>query len=59
MQHKDKQLFKCKLIVDGFPSRAELFQLLEDFIQKNNFTKNYKADNKDSSVVFIFNNPVK
>jgi len=55
---KDKDVFICKLVVKNFPSRIELYQMLDNFITKNKFTKDYKADNNDTSVQFRFNNPV-
>jgi hypothetical protein len=54
----DRDLFICKLVVKNFPSRIELYQMLDNFISKNKFTKDYKADNNDTSVQFRFNNPV-
>jgi hypothetical protein len=58
-KEKEKDLFICKLIVKNFPSRIELYQMLDNFITKHNYVKDYKADNNDTSVQFRFNNPVK
>jgi hypothetical protein len=52
-------LFSTKLTIENFPSRAELFNLLDDMLIKNDFPKDYKfAENKDTVVIIHFNNPV-
>lgn len=48
-----------KISIEGFPSRAELYGLLDSFLQKNDYEKDYTSENKDSVIVFSFNNPVK
>lgn len=45
--------------VESFPSRPELYQLLDNFLHSHGFEKDYSADNKESTIVFSFKNPVK
>lgn len=54
-----KELFQSRVIVELFPSRVELYQLLDKFIQNNNYDKDYTSDNRDNIVHFMFKNPVR
>lgn len=47
-----------KVFVENFPSRIEIFTLLDNYLQKNGYKKDYTSDNKDNKIIFIFKNPV-
>lgn len=53
-----KDMLKSKVTVENFPSRPELYELLNKFIQSKNYNKDYTTDNKDNVVIFTFKNPV-
>ena len=48
-----------KVSIEHFPSRAELYSLLDIFLAKHNLSKDYTAENKDNLIIFYFKNPVK
>jgi hypothetical protein len=54
---QSQELFVSRVIVENFPSRVELYQILDKFISDNKYAKDYTADNKDNIVQFIFKNP--
>lgn len=59
MQKQSKEdVFISRVEVENFPSRVELFQMLDTFIAENKYIKDYTSDNKDGMVQFIFRNPV-
>lgn len=47
-----------KVIVENFPSRLELYNFLDSFLEKNELKKDYTSDNKDCVICFSFKNPV-
>ena len=47
-----------KLTIDNFPSRLELYSLLNNFLTDNKIERDYKANNKEKGVEFIFDNKV-
>jgi hypothetical protein len=47
-----------RVIVEFFPSRVELYQLLDKFLAEHNYAKDYTSDNRDNIVHFMFKNPV-
>lgn len=51
------EVFRSRVMVEHFPSRVELYELLNKFITSNNYTKDYTCDNKDNCVNFTFKNP--
>lgn len=51
-------LFIAKVIIENFPSRVELYGLLDKYITDNKFVKDYTSDNLDNKVVFVFKNSV-
>jgi hypothetical protein len=48
-----------KVTVENFPSRMELYNLLDVFLEKNNIKKDYTSEDKDNKIVFLFKSPVK
>jgi hypothetical protein len=48
----------AKVYVESFPSRVELFYLLDNFLEQKGIAKDYMSDNKDNMIIFKFNNPV-
>jgi hypothetical protein len=56
--NNQNDLFIAKVTVESFPSRVELYGLLDKFIADNKFVKDYTTDNRDNMVQFIFKNPV-
>ncbi len=52
-----KEIFISTLIVENFPSRVELFQKLDNFLSENKYPKDYKSNNKDNAIYFVFKNP--
>jgi hypothetical protein len=51
-------VLRSVVLVENFPSRAELYQLLDSFLKANDFEKNYSADNKDNGVKIVFKDNV-
>lgn len=51
--------YVANLTIENFPSRVELFALLNNFLEKSDFPKDYTNDNKDSSITFSFLNTVR
>jgi hypothetical protein len=45
--------------IENFPSRIELFELLDKYLSQNNIVKDYTTDNKDNIISFQFKNSVK
>ncbi len=58
MSKKTENDMITKVIIENFPSRTELYGLLDKFLEINNYTKDYVSDNKDLIIVFSFKNPV-
>ena len=46
------------VLVENFPSRQELINMVNKFIDENKHPKDYKSKNKGSSVEFLFANMV-
>jgi hypothetical protein len=42
------------VIIEGFPSRVELYELLQVFLNQNGFNPNFRDENKDKWVKFSF-----
>ncbi len=57
--NKNIEIFTTRVVVEKFPSRVELYNLLDKFIHEHNYPKDYNSDNKDNVVNFIFKNPVR
>ena len=51
--------YKSKLIIDYFPSRVEIVDLLDKFYEDNDLIKDYHVDHSGSSVEISFKNLVK
>jgi hypothetical protein len=47
-----------KVSVEGFPSRLELYNFIDYFLEKHELKKDYTSDNKDNCIVFSFKKPV-
>jgi hypothetical protein len=45
--------------IENFPSRIEIFDLLDKYFYQNNMIKDYKTTNKDNTISLIFKNSVK
>mgnify|MGYP000997776219 CR=1 FL=1 len=45
--------------IENFPSRIEIFDLLDKYLSQNNLSKEYTSDNKDNTISFQFKNSVK
>jgi hypothetical protein len=50
--------FVARVVVENFPSRVELYDMLDEFLQKNGYVKDYTSDNKDKIVFFFFKRSV-
>lgn len=50
--------FKIKLVIDYFPSRVEIYSLLDKYYEENNIKKDYHVDHSGASVEVLFKNPV-
>ena len=50
---------KCKVSIDFFPSRTEIYTMLDNFLESNNYNKDYESSNKGTGIEIIFNNSVK
>ena len=44
--------------IESFPSRIEIFDLLDKFLTEKNMPKDYTSDNKDNTISFQFKNSV-
>ena len=44
--------------IENFPSRIEIFDMLDKFLLEQNIEKNYTSDNKDNTISFTFKNSV-
>ena len=49
---------KCKVSIDFFPSRAEIYTMLDNFLSNNNYNRDYESNNKGTGVEITFNNSV-
>lgn len=49
---------RSRIIVENFPSRQELYQLLDQFLENSGQKKDYTAHNKDNAIHFLFKNTV-
>lgn len=49
---------KCRIAIDYFPSRAEIYTMLDNFIDSNGYKKDYSSSNKGTGIEIIFNNSV-
>jgi len=45
---------KCKVSIDFFPSRTEIYTLLDNFLEARGIKKDYDADNKGTGVEISF-----
>jgi hypothetical protein len=55
MENNMKSIVK----IENFPSRIEVFDLLDKFLFEKNADKDYLSDNKDNTISFTFKNSVK
>jgi hypothetical protein len=49
-----------KLSIEGFPSRTELYSILDNFLEEKGYDhpqREYSSDNKDLLITFSFQNP--
>jgi hypothetical protein len=44
--------------IENFPSRIEIFDMLDKFLSEKNMGKDYTSDNKDNTISFTFKNSV-
>lgn len=49
---------KCLVSIENAPSRAELFTILNKYLENKNSKQEFVAENKGSRVDITFNNPV-
>jgi hypothetical protein len=49
---------KNRIIVENFPSSNELLELLNNFLEKRNYSKKYDSEHKRNAIEFSFANPV-
>lgn len=42
---------KNKVIIENFPSSLELYDLLNNFLKKNNYPKNYDSEHKSNTMI--------
>ncbi len=49
---------KCKVSIDFFPSRTEIYTMLDNFLESNNYSKDYESGNKGTGIEIIFKNSV-
>jgi len=47
---------KCRVSIDFFPSRTEIYTLLDNFLETNQLKKDYESDNKGTGVEITFRN---
>ncbi len=45
--------------IENFPSRIEIFEILDKYLSQNKIIKDYTTDNKDNTISFEFKNSVK
>jgi len=57
--NNNKSIAICKVSIDFFPSRAEIYNMLDSFLELNNHKKEYETSNKGTGVEITFNNSVK
>ncbi len=57
--NENKNEYVTKVIVEYFPSRVELYNFLNVFLDKHGYPHDQKMDNKDSVATFSFFNSVK
>lgn len=58
---EDEQLkaaLRGQIVIENFPSRMEMYQILNEFLRKNQMTKEYSVEDKENSLVFVFKYPV-
>jgi len=48
---------KCRVIIEHAPSRAEIFTILNKFLENKNSKQEFVADNKGNKIDICFNNP--
>lgn len=51
--------FISKVTIEGFPSRTEIYELVNKFFDQNSFEKDYTVDNKDLVIIFCFKSSVR
>jgi hypothetical protein len=56
-QSKDAEII-TKVAIEHFPSRVELYNFLDTFLEKLDIKKEYTSENKDNMIIFSFKNPV-
>ncbi len=56
---QNNDIFIAKVIIENFPSRVELYQILDSFLQDRKQTKDYTSDDRDNMVFLTFKNSVK
>lgn len=50
----DNVNYKAKISIENFPSRSEVLLLLDKFINKNKYDKDYITENKDKAINILF-----
>lgn len=53
-----EQTVMSTVLVENFPSRQELMEMVNKFVDEKKYPKDYKSKNKGSSVEFLFSNIV-
>ena len=49
---------KCRVMIDFFPSRTEIYKMLDNFLESRNLKNDYDSDNKGTGIEIIFRNSV-
>lgn len=55
---KGNNQFITMLHIDHFPSRYEIYKLLEAFLSEKHYPVHYDSINKDKGITYVFTNPV-
>ena len=55
---KSDKIYKTKVIIDNFPSRIEIHNILDKFLDDLNMSKEYHIDHIGGSIEISFKNPV-
>jgi len=48
---------KCTVSIEYFPSRAEVYSMLDNFLESNHIKKEYESNNKGTGIEITFHNP--
>ena len=42
------------VLIENFPSRTEVYELVDNYLKENGYPSNYKSRNKDNLITFYF-----